>query len=185
MFSLKEQIDVLLILSTTLASRCIKIKKLESIFLFYRIQMLDISFNNLSKNDVLMIGALRNLKRLNISGNNLGSLSEEMSYPMASNNETRLKKYNYNVLPEAYLGEGHWAMAPLWQKNFFWHSIKIGKLGLAPPFVWALVSSEHLAPPFWNPKYATVSYYPLGIRIRNSQVLLVNYLTIKSKWLYI
>ena len=29
--------------------------------------------------------------------------------------------------------------------------------------MWALVASEYLAPPFWNPKYATDSMYHGGI----------------------
>ena len=41
---------------------------------------------------------------------------------------------------------GDWAMAPF-DQNFFLHSKKIGKLGLAP-FVRALVSSEQFCSPF-------------------------------------
>lgn len=48
---------------------------------FSCLQDLDMSYNNLSTEDVLMLGVLLSLRVLNISGNNLSKLSEDMSYP--------------------------------------------------------------------------------------------------------
>ena len=45
-------------------------------------------------------------------------------------------------------------MAPPLAKKFFFDIVKKLENLVWPPLVWALVSNEHLAPPFWNPKYA-------------------------------
>ena len=59
---------------------------------------------------------------------------------------------------EAYLGGGgSLGHGPLLaKKKFFGHTKKIGKLGLAPLCV-STSGQRKFAPPFWNPKYATVT----------------------------
>ena len=63
---------------------------------------------------------------------------------------------NYRITRGVFRGAiGPWP--PLAQK-FFFTLKKNWKTWLAPSFVWALVASKNLAPPFRNPKYATENH---------------------------
>ena len=44
-------------------------------------QMLDLSYNNLSADDILSLGSLPNLRVLHLSGNNLKSIPTDISLP--------------------------------------------------------------------------------------------------------
>ena len=51
---------------------------------------------------------------------------------------------------EAYLGGGHWAMAPLLANKIFFDILQKLENLVWPPFVWALVASENLPPPLFE-----------------------------------
>ena len=42
---------------------------------------MDLSFNNINPEDILMVGLLKNLKKLNLSGNNLKKLPKNIGQP--------------------------------------------------------------------------------------------------------
>ncbi|XP_041350431.1 X-ray radiation resistance-associated protein 1-like [Gigantopelta aegis] len=60
--------------------RCLKIDLTD----FPHLELLDLSYNNLSHEDVLLLGLLQNLKVLHLSGNNFTSLPADMALPYIS-----------------------------------------------------------------------------------------------------
>ena len=77
--------------------------------------MLDLSYNKLTKEDVLQLGYLRNLKVLYLSGNNLESLPENLAgfYITASGfKKRRFPKLEILCLDDNHLNN-YTAFAPL------------------------------------------------------------------------
>jgi len=52
-----------------------------SVVYLYFLQMLDVSYNNLSPEDILPLGLIPNLKILHLTGNSLRTLPGDMARP--------------------------------------------------------------------------------------------------------
>lgn len=66
---------------------------------FPNLQVLDLSYNNLSSNDVLSLGYLSKLKVLTLTGNGLSEIHPDLSQPYADRNDVQLTRFqNLEVL---------------------------------------------------------------------------------------
>lgn len=57
-------------------------------------QMLDLSYNNLSADDILSLGSLPNLRVLHLSGNNIKSIPTDISLPPNIDNRYIFRVFN-------------------------------------------------------------------------------------------